>query len=110
MGHLPRKIDVRSKMLWHERIAHHAHESGDGDRNQEEEIPFLRERLGRWLFGNEDYALGCLRFPAPRTFECDRLLTKVEHESVATEAYDEHRDDECRQERTLRIEADANDA
>lgn len=81
-----------------------------GDRNQEEEIPFLRERLGRWLFGNEAYALGCLRFPAPRTFECDRLLTKVEHESVATEAYDEHRDDECRQERTLRIEADANDA
>ena len=110
MGHLPRKIDVRSKMLWHERIAHHAHESGDGDRNQEEEIPFLRERLGRWLFGNEAYALGCLRFPTPRTFECDRLLAKVEHESVATEAYDEHRDDERRQERTLRIEADANAA
>ena len=110
MGHLPRKIDVRSKMLRHERIAHHAHEPGKGDRNQEEEIPFLRERLGCWFFGNEAYTLGCLRFPAPRTFERDRLLAKAEHESVATEAYDEHRDDECRQERTLRIEVNANAA
>ena len=70
----------------------------------------MRERLGRWFFSNEAYALGCLRFPTPRTFERDRLLAKVEHESVATEAYDEHRDNERRQERTLRIETDANAA